>query len=154
MRSAGPGGILPRARVRLREAPSEASRRAWLRPGTMLRLVLLSTTAATTAGAATAAAPPPPQTLVHGWDCISCKTNSMLVSNVGTWRRDFTLDDPWWINTLADSHAAVFLNTFWDKSYNGTGDDSKVKVARALKKRNPKVKTFLYQPADRLGDTV
>jgi hypothetical protein len=104
--------------------------------------------------AATATSGPARQTLVHGWDCISCENNSMLVSNVGTWRQDLTFDDPWWINNLADSHAAVFLNTFFDKSYNGTGDDNKVKVARALKKRNPKVKTFFYQPADRLGDTV
>lgn len=106
---------------------------------------------------AAAAAPAPArqrQTLVHGWDCISCETNSMLVSNVGTWRKDLTLDDPWWVNTLADSHAAVFLNSFWDKSYNGTGDDNKIRVARALKRRNPKLKLFFYQPADRLGDTV
>ena len=78
----------------------------------------------------------------------------MLVSNVGTWRKDLTLEDPWWVNTLADSHAAVFLNNFWDMRYNGTGDDSKVKVARALKARNPKVKTYFYQPQNRLGDTT
>ena len=89
---------------------------------------------------ASASAAPPSDGLTHGWDCISCKTNSMLISNVGTWnRRNFDLKDPWWINTLADSHAAVFLNTFWDTSYNGTGDDNKIKVARALKARNPKV---------------
>ena len=43
---------------------------------------------------------------VHNWDCISCSTNSMLVSNVGTWRKDLSLDNPWWVNALPDSHAA------------------------------------------------
>jgi hypothetical protein len=80
----------------------------------------------------------------------------VLVSDVGTWRKDFTLEDPWWIDTLADSHAAVFLNNFWKQgtgSYNGTGTDSKVAVARLLKKRNPKLKVLFYQAADRVGDT-
>jgi hypothetical protein len=93
----------------------------------------------------------------------------MLISNVGTWNsKNFALDDPWWINTPTDSHAAVFLNTFWDASpqtfwdtspqhlldtsYNGTGDDNKVKVARALKARNPQVKTYFYQPGARSPD--
>lgn len=61
-----------------------------------------------------------------------------------------------WIDTLADSHAAVFLNNFWKQgagSYNGTGTDSKVAVARLLKKRNPKLKVLFYQAADRVGDT-
>jgi hypothetical protein len=94
--------------------------------------------------------------LTHGWDCISCETNSMLVANFGTWRQDISLSDPWWINTIADSHAAVILNNFWKQgpgSYNGTGEDSKISVARALKKRNSKLKVLFYQPADRLGDT-
>ena len=78
----------------------------------------------------------------------------MLVSNVGTWRTDLTLEDPWWVSTLADSHAAVFLNSFWDLEYNGTGEDHRVTVARALKARNSRVQTWVYQPADRLGDTA
>jgi hypothetical protein len=101
--------------------------------------------------------PPPAAAMTHGWDCISCKTNSMLVSNFGTWRKDITLGDPWWINATADSHAAIILNNFWKQgpgSYNGTGEDSKVTIARLLKARNPKLKVLFYQPADRLGDTA
>ena len=48
--------------------------------------------------------------LTHGWDCISCKSNSMLVSNFGTFRKDINLSDPWWIDATADSHAAIILN--------------------------------------------
>ena len=40
------------------------------------------------------------------------------------------------------------------RTYNGTGTDNKVVVARALKAHNPNVKVYFYQPADRLGDTV
>jgi hypothetical protein len=91
--------------------------------------------------------------LTHGWDCVSCKSNSMLAANFGTFRTDINLQDPWWIETVASSHAAVLLNNFWTRSYNGTGDDSKVVVARALKKSNPELNVYFYQPADRLGDT-
>jgi len=80
----------------------------------------------------------------------------MLASNFGTWRRDINMSTPWWINTIADSHAIVILNNFWKQgpgSYNGTGEDSKVTVARALKARNPHLRVMFYQPADRLGDT-
>ena len=94
--------------------------------------------------------------MTHGWDCVSCPTNSMLAANFGTWRKDINLTDPWWINTTADSHAAVILNNFWKQgpgSYNGTGEDSKVTIARLLKARNPRIKVLFYQPADRLGDT-
>ena len=95
--------------------------------------------------------------LEHGWDCISCGSNSMLAANFGTWRADFTLSDPWWVDAIASSYAVVMLNNFWKQgpgSYNGTGTDSKVAVARALKARNPALKVFFYQPADRLGDTA
>jgi hypothetical protein len=100
---------------------------------------------------------PAASAMTHGWGCISCSSNSMLVSNFGTWRQDITLADPWWINVTADSHAAIILNNFWKQgpgSYNGTGEDSKVTVARLLKQRNPKLKVLFYQPADRLGDTA
>ena len=100
---------------------------------------------------------PATSAITHGWDCISCGTNSMLVSNFGTWRKDISLDDPWWINATADSHAAIILNNFWKQgpgSYNGTGEDSKVTIARHLKARNPQLKVLFYQPADRLGDTA
>ena len=67
--------------------------------------------------------------LEHGWGCIACSTNSMLAANFGTWRQDITLEDPWWVDTIADSYAVVMLNNFWKQgpgSYNGTGTDSKV----------------------------
>ena len=67
--------------------------------------------------------------LEHGWDCVSCGTNSMLAANFGTWRADFTLADPWWVETVASSYAVVMLNNFWKQgpgSYNGTGTDPKV----------------------------
>ena len=89
----------------------------------------------------------------HGWDCISCPSNSMLVGNFGTYREDFSLSDPWWINTIADAYHTVLLNNFWNFQYNGTGEDSKISVAKALKAHNPKLKVAFYQPADRLGDT-
>ena len=84
--------------------------------------------------------------MTHGWDCISCKSNSMLVANFGTWRRDITMEDPWWITTIAESYNAIILNNFWKQgpgSYNGTGDDSKVLIARALKAKNPKLKVLV-----------
>lgn len=95
----------------------------------------------------------------HNWDCISCRSNSMLSANFGTFNhQNFNMSDTWWIDTIADSHNQVILNNFWYQSpnplaYNGSGTDSKITVARALKKRNPKLKVLFYQPADRLGDT-
>jgi len=52
------------------------------------------------------------------------------------------------------SRAAADRQLWVQGSYNGTGDDSKVRVARKLKARNPKLKVLFYQPADRLGDTA
>ena len=100
---------------------------------------------------------PGARALTHGWDCISCASNSMLAANFGTWRQDINLSDPWWIKTIADSHHTIILNNFWKQgagSYNGSGEDSKVTIARALKARNPKLMVYFYQPADRLGDTA
>ena len=77
----------------------------------------------------------------------------MISSDVGTWRKDINLEDPWWIDVIADSHNSVFLNSFWNRDYNGTGDSPRVQVARALKARNPKIKVMFYQAADRVGDS-
>eukprot|EP01052_Picozoa_sp_SAG31_P010116 SAG31_NODE_545_length_14238_cov_15.518849_3_plen_480_part_00 len=105
---------------------------------------------------ASARLPPTVQAMTHGWDCVACKTNSMLAANFGTWREDINLSDPWWINAIADSHHAIILNNFWKQgpgSYNGSGEDPKVTIARNLKRRNPELQVLFYQPADRLGDT-
>jgi hypothetical protein len=98
--------------------------------------------------------------LTHGWDCISCKSSSMLVADFGTHRSDITLSDPWWINAIADSYAAIVVNVYdyigtpnKGNHYNGTGEDGRVSVARALKKRNPNIKVLFYQAADRVADT-
>ena len=53
--------------------------------------------------------------ITHGWDCISCDTNTMVVSNFGTWRTDLNLSDPWWVKVTADSHAAIILNNWWNR---------------------------------------
>ncbi len=95
----------------------------------------------------------------HGWDCIACKTNSMLVSNFGTWRRDINMSDPWWITTIAESHHAIILNNFHYQglqpgSYNGTGEENRIPIARALKKVNPAIKVMYYQAADRVCDNA
>ena len=69
----------------------------------------------------------------------------MLVANFSTWRPDINLSDPWWIDTIAEPHAAFTLNNFWKQgpgSYNGTGEDSKVTIARRLKAKNPKLKVL------------
>lgn len=58
---------------------------------------------------------PATHAMTHGWDCISCGSNSMLVSNFGTWRTDLNLSDPWWVKVTAESHAAIFLNNFWNR---------------------------------------
>ena len=92
--------------------------------------------------------------LTHGWDCIACNGTGMLAANFGTFRKDITLNAPWWLDTIANSFSLVMLNTFWDTHYNGTGTDNKVTVARSLKARNPGLRIMFYQPADRLGDTV
>ena len=107
----------------------------------MLALALISTTVSA---------------VTHGWDCVSCKTNSMLAGNFASYSSDFNMSDPWWIDTIADSYAIVMLNNFGSNIapiYTGVGDDSKIIAARALKKRNPKLQVWFYQPADRLGDT-
>ena len=47
--------------------------------------------------AATPVAPPPhlDASWEHGWDCVACEANSMLVGNFGVGSQ-FKLDDPWW----------------------------------------------------------
>ena len=52
------------------------------------------------------------------------------------------------------AHANNYDTANTPRNYNGTGEDSKVAVGRALKAHNPNVKVYFYQPADRLGDTV
>ena len=108
-------------------------------------------------GAALAANPPlapPPQldaTWSHGWDCVACGSNSMLSANFGV-GAEFELDDPWWVKEVAGRYAQVLLSNFDEaarSSYNGTGEYPLVTLARALKKENPKIKTLLYQAADR-----
>ena len=58
---------------------------------------------------------PASEAFKHGWDCVSCPANSMLASDVGTFRPAFNLSDPWWIDTLADSHAVVVL-LYWKRA--------------------------------------
>ena len=91
----------------------------------------------------------------HGWDCVACPSNSMLIAQFGTHREDFnfSLDNDWWINEIADNYYGVMLGNFYARVYNGTGEDSKVTVARKLKERNPNFKAMFYQPVDRFGDT-
>ena len=85
--------------------------------------------------------------LKHGWDCITCETNSMLAGNFGhTTDMIFNMSDTWWIDTIAKSYAAVALNNFLGTQlYNGTGELGIVTVARALKAANPKIKVLIYQ---------
>ena len=87
--------------------------------------------------------------MVHNWDCITCKTNSMLAGNFGHVNSlIFNMSDTWWIDTVASSYAAVALNDFvGSRTYNGTGENGVVTVARALKKANPNIKLLWYQAA-------
>eukprot|EP00117_Sycon_ciliatum_P021279 scpid75440/ scgid18700/ len=91
--------------------------------------------------------------LTHNWDCISCKTNSMLAGNFGHLHYNiFNMSDTWWIDTVATSYAAVAMNDFLrSQDYNGTGENGKVTVARALKKANPGIKLLMYQSAHTVG---
>ena len=87
--------------------------------------------------------------LTHGWDCITCETNSMLAGDFGHnayTSTMFNLSDTWWIDTIAKSYAAVTLNIWLgSEAYNGTGEIGLVTVARALKAANPKIKVLFYQ---------
>ena len=89
----------------------------------------------------------------HGWDCISCPNNSMLAADLGTRNVvDFNLSDPWWIDEIAKSYAAVTLNNWFDsQKYNGTGEESRIAVARKLRAANPNIKILYYQAIDRGG---
>ena len=90
--------------------------------------------------------------LKHGWDCIACDTNSMLAANFGSNRPSsvFNLTDPWWAETVASRYAALAMSNFFDGgSYNGSGTNPMVDVARALKKFNPKMKVLVYVAPDR-----
>ena len=70
----------------------------------------------------------------HGWDCISCSTNTMLAGNWAINNPNFNNSDLWWAHTITSSYAAVALNM-------NHGDPSlTVEQARILKKINPKFK--------------
>lgn len=74
----------------------------------------------------------PPSNLIHGWDCISCDTNSMLAGNFGSFNPEFRMDDPWWIETIAKSYHTVALNAFLgSRDYNGTGVSGQVHSSAA-----------------------
>ena len=90
--------------------------------------------------------------LKHGWDCITCETNSMLAGNFGhTTDMIFNMSETWWIDTIAKSYAVVAFNDWLGtQNYNGTGEIGLVTVARALKAANPKIKILFYQAADRV----
>ena len=112
---------------------------------------------------------PPPQQpgpnltgWTHGWDCISCPSNSMLSANIGT--NDltrFNLSSPWWVEELATHYAHIQMSPFLGSNfYNDTtctpkclslgpyactcGEHPLKTMARALKKINPEMKVQLY----------
>jgi hypothetical protein len=62
----------------------------------------------------------------------------------------FNLTDPWWAEAVASRYAALALSDFFGGgTYNGSGTNPVVDVARALKKANPKMKVLVYVAADR-----
>ena len=86
----------------------------------------------------------------HGWHCIACSTNNMLAASISgdNENQNFNLSDPWWVDVVAKGYSAVALgNFFGSASYNGPGENGMVKVARALKASNPKIKILYYQNA-------
>lgn len=88
--------------------------------------------------AAAVALPLPTTALEHGWGCVlGCGGVSMLGADFATTR--FSLDDPWWLDAIAASYGAVVVH--------------ELAVMSALKRRDPNIKTLLYQPIDRAGDS-
>ena len=77
----------------------------------------------------------------------------MLAGNFGhTGSHGFNLSDPWWVTEVATRYAAVSLNAWLgSQKYNGTGEIGTVKIARALRAANPKLKILFYQSPER-GD--
>lgn len=95
----------------------------------------------------------PTNSMEHGWGCVlGCNGElSMLAGDIGTNRKDFTMSDPWFIDTIADSYGVVMMNSWWFTPTEPV--DSRIAVMAALKQRNPKIQTVLYQPIDRAGDS-
>mmetsp|Transcript_5036 Transcript_5036/g.15329 ORF Transcript_5036/g.15329 Transcript_5036/m.15329 type:complete len:443 (+) Transcript_5036:20-1348(+) len=78
----------------------------------------------------------------HGWDCISCGSNSMLAGNWAINNPNFNNSDLWWARTITSSYASIALNM-------NAGDPSlTVAQARILKKMNPKFKFLVYQNSE------
>lgn len=78
----------------------------------------------------------------HGWDCISCKGNSMLAGNWAINNPNFNDTDLWWAHTIADSYAAYAAN------YNQGEPNITVGHARIMKQINPKFKFLVYQNSE------
>lgn len=89
----------------------------------------------------------------HGWESVlgSSTSGSMLAGNFGTSRADWKGNDSWVLDTIASSYGVVMLNGVWRSTLEAS--DSRIPWLAELKKRNPSIKTLLYQPVDRAGDT-
>eukprot|EP01050_Picozoa_sp_SAG11_P004425 SAG11_NODE_282_length_11247_cov_11.050323_11_plen_359_part_00 len=93
---------------------------------------------ATALAAAAAMLSPLVTPMEHGWGCVlGCGGVSMLGGDFSTAR--FSLDDPWWLDVITASYGVVVVH--------------ELPVMAALKRRDPKIKTLLYQPIDRAGDS-
>lgn len=87
----------------------------------------------------------------HGWGCVlGCGNGSMLAGLFGTRRPDFGLDDPWWVEALAEAYGVVMLNGFDSSPTDPV--DPRIALLAKLKQLNPSIKTMLYFPIDRAGD--
>ena len=78
----------------------------------------------------------------HGWDCISCPSNSMLAGNWDVNNPNFNNTDLWWAETITSSYAAVALNM------NFANTSITVEQARIMKKLNPHFKFLVYQNSE------
>eukprot|EP00039_Didymoeca_costata_P020874 m.342719 g.342719 ORF g.342719 m.342719 type:complete len:439 (-) comp21751_c0_seq1:144-1460(-) len=82
----------------------------------------------------------------HGWDCISCKTNTMLAGNWAINSPYFNNSDLWWATTIVSSYSAVALN------FNSADPSETVQQAKILKSiaasMNREFKFLIYENSE------
>jgi len=78
----------------------------------------------------------------HGWDCVSCKNNSMLAGNWAINSPNFNMTDLWWAHTIVSSYAALAINL------DNHNTSVSVEQAKILKSINPNFKFLIYENAE------
>lgn len=82
----------------------------------------------------------------HGWDCISCESNSMLAGNWAIKNPNFNNSDLWWATAIVTSYASVAVNM------DNSDPSLTVQQAQILKRiaatHNPGFRFLVYQNSE------